>query len=97
MIELAFSDSAAGALKMAKSMKQGDRLNSSIALISDTRKEQREAKKPRNWSGISMEGSSEDVEALILALDIGNISDMDTGMNVRKKLLDNLFARATSK
>jgi hypothetical protein len=92
MIELAFGESPAGALKQAKSMKQGDRLAGAIALIGGTRKEQHEAKKPRNWSGITMEGSSKDVEALTLALDIGDISDMDTHMNARKKLLDVLFA-----
>jgi len=31
-----------------------------------------------------MEGSSQDVVALTLALDIGDISDMDTDMNARK-------------
>jgi hypothetical protein len=92
MIELAFGESPAGALKLAKSMKQGERLNGAIVVIGGTRKEQREAKKPRNWSGITMEGSSNDVEALILALDIGNISDMDTDINARKKLLADLFA-----
>ncbi len=92
MIELAFGESPAGALKLAKSMKQGDRLNGAIAVIGGARKEQREAKKPRNWSGITMGGSSNDVEALTLALDIADISDMDTDMNARKKLLDDLFA-----
>jgi hypothetical protein len=92
MIELAFGESPAGALKLAKSMKQGERLNGAIAVIGGTRKEQREAKKPRNWSGITMGGSSKDVEALALSLDIGDISDMDTDMNARKKLLDDLFA-----
>jgi len=92
MIELAFGESPAGALKMAKSMKQGDRLNGAIAVIGGTRKEKRKAKKPRNWSGITMGGSSKDVEALTLSLDIGDISDMDTDMNARKKLLDDLFA-----
>lgn len=92
MIELAFGESAAGALKLAKSMKQGDRLNGAISVIGGTRKEQCEAMKPRNWSGITMGGSSRDVEALTLALDIGDISDMDTDMNARKKLLDELFA-----
>ncbi|AFM01662.1 DUF3658 domain-containing protein [Desulfitobacterium sp. PCE1] len=33
-----------------------------------------------------------DIEALTLALDIGDISDMDTGVNVHQKLLDELFA-----
>jgi len=33
-----------------------------------------------------------DVEALTLALDIGDISDMDTDINARQKLLDELFA-----
>jgi len=92
MIELAFGESPAGGLKLAKSMKQGERLNGAIAVFGGTRKEQREAKKPRNWSGITMEGSSQDVVALTLALDIGDISDMDIGMDARKKLLDELFA-----
>ncbi|WP_125989381.1 hypothetical protein [Halocella sp. SP3-1] len=39
-----------------------------------------------------MEGTSKDVEALTLALDIGDISDMDIGINKRKKLFDGLFA-----
>ncbi|MDR3543501.1 MAG: DUF3658 domain-containing protein [Desulfosporosinus sp.] len=78
MIEIAFSESSAGSLKMAKSMKQG--------------KEQCVAKKPCNWSGTTMGGSSKDVEALTLALDIGDISEMDTDMNAHKKFLDKLFA-----
>ena len=61
MIELAFGESPAGALKMAKSMKHGDRLNGAIAVFGGTRKEQREVKKPHNWSGITMGGSSKDV------------------------------------
>lgn len=92
MIELAFGESPAGALKLAKSMKQGERLNGAIAMISGARKEQHKAKKPHNWSGITMGGSSKDVAALTLALDIGDISDMDTNMNARKKVLDDLFA-----
>ncbi|MDD3169804.1 MAG: DUF1835 domain-containing protein [Eubacteriales bacterium] len=40
----------------------------------------------------SMGGSSEDVCVLTLALDIGDISDLDTGMDARKRLLDDLFA-----
>ncbi|WP_407305790.1 hypothetical protein [Desulfosporosinus sp. SB140] len=47
MIELAFGESAAGGLKLAKSMKQGDRLSGAVVVIGDTRKEQREARKPR--------------------------------------------------
>jgi hypothetical protein len=92
MIELAFGESAAGALKMAKSMKYGEPLNGSAAVYGGTSKEQRETSKPRNWSGITMGGSPKDVAALTLALDIGDISDMDTGMNARKKSLDELFA-----
>lgn len=92
MIELAFGESPAGALKLAKSMKQGERLVGAVAVFGGTKEEQREAKKPRIWSGMTMEGSSKDVEALTLALDIGDISDMDTGMNIRKKTIDGLFA-----
>jgi len=61
MIELAFGESPAGGLKLAKSMKHGERLNGAIAVFGGTRKEQLESKKPRNWSGITMEGSSQDV------------------------------------
>ena len=92
MIELAFSDSAAAGLKLAKSMKQGDILDRVISVFGGPRKEQQEAADPYKWSGITMGGSSQDVEALILALDIGDISDMDTDMCARKKLLDDLFA-----
>ena len=92
MIELAFGESSAGALKLAKSMKQGERQTGTIAFIGGSKKEQREARKPGKWSGLTMEGSSKDVEALTLALDIGDISDMNTGMNARKKLMDDLFA-----
>ncbi len=92
MIELVFGESPAGALKLAKSIKQGERLSGAIAVLGGTKKEQREVKKLRNWPGMTMEGSSRDVEALTLTLDIGDISDMDTGMNKRKKLLDGLFA-----
>ena len=41
---------------------------------------------------MTMEGSSKDVEALTLALDIGDVSNMDTDTNARKKTLDGLFA-----
>lgn len=84
MIELAFGESPAGALKLAKSMKQGECLVDAAAVFGGTKEEQRDAKKPRVWSGMAMEGNSKDVEALILPLDIGDISDMDTGMNAHK-------------
>lgn len=98
MIELVFGESAAGTLKLAKSMKHGESLSgaSSVIVIDGINKEQREimreARKPRNWSGVSMEGSANDVAALTLALDIGDISDMDSDMNARKKLFDDMFA-----
>lgn len=91
MIELAFGESAAGGLKLAKSMKQGENIKGAIAVIGGTGKEQIEAKRSHSWTGITMGGSSRDVEALTLALDMGDISDMDAGMNSRKKLLDELF------
>jgi hypothetical protein len=92
MIELAFGESPAGALKLAKSMKQGDRLNGAITVIGGAGKQQSEAKEPHHRTGIPIEGSPEDVETLTLALDIGDISDMDSDMHARKKLLDELFA-----
>ena len=87
MIELAFGESAAGALKVAKSMAPGERIAGAVGVIGGTVKDRREARKPRYWTGKSMEGGPRDVEALTLALDIGDISDMD----VRRKALDDLF------
>lgn len=96
MIELAFGESAAGALKIAKSTKQGDPVNGAVAVFGGTRRERREtlreAKKPRTWSGVTMEGSSKDVVALNLALDISDISDLDTDMKARKRFLDTCFS-----
>lgn len=63
MIELAFSESTAGSLRYAKTLKRGD------------------------YPG----GSSRDVVALTLALDIGDLSDLDTNMNSRKRLQDDMF------
>lgn len=63
MIELAFSDSAAGSLKMTKK-KAGDPL-----------------------------ADAGDVAGLSLFLEIGDISDMDTGMSGRNKMLDELFGK----
>ncbi|WP_018212722.1 DUF3658 domain-containing protein [Desulfitobacterium hafniense] len=91
MIELAFNQSSAAGLKIAKSIKQGDRINGAFLFIGGTRQEHREAGKARAWAGITMEGSPKDVEELTLVLDIGDISDLDAGMNVRQKLLEELF------
>jgi hypothetical protein len=88
MIELAFVDSAAGGLKMAKSITYGQRVSGAVGVIGGTKKELRKAKKPRNWTGVIMAGGPQDVEALTLALDIGDIS---TGMDARRKVLDDLF------
>jgi hypothetical protein len=92
MIELAFSESTAGALKFAKSMKKGACLQGATAVIGGTAKEKREAKKPRIWKGETMEGGSQDVAALSLYLDIGDISDADGDLENRKKLLKELFS-----
>ncbi|GEM_PF-3184269 len=57
IIELAFGDSPAGALKLAKSMKQGEHLTGTIGVIGGTKQERRAARKPR-WSGMTMEGKT---------------------------------------
>ena len=91
MIELAFNESAAGALKMAKSMKQGEILQGAVAVFGGTIEERRKAKKPHAWTGIMMKGTSKDVAALTIALDIGDILDIETSIDGRKRLLDDLF------
>lgn len=98
MIELLFSDSAAGSMKIAKSMKHGERYACAVGVIGGTKKEQceflKKAKKQQVWTGTDMEGSSQDVEALSLALDIGDISDsqFDSFLDTRKKTIDALMA-----
>ena len=92
MIELAFGESTAGALKLAKSMKQGARIDGAVGVIGGTAKERRAIKRPRYWEGMTMEGQSSDVAALPLMLDIGDLSDLDVGMRARKAVLDALFA-----
>jgi hypothetical protein len=92
MIELAFGESSGGALKLAKTMKHAESMFGPVCVTGGAEKERLDAMKPRKWPGMPMEGGPEDVEALTLALDIGDISDMDTGMIARKKVLDDLFA-----
>jgi hypothetical protein len=86
MIELAFNESLAGALKYAKSMKPGQKTTGSAGIIGGSKKDLREAKKPQYWPGADMEGSSSDVEALTLALDMGDISDIDADPARTKQL-----------
>ncbi len=92
MIELAFSESTAGALKFAKSMSEGERVQGATVVLGGTREEKRRAKKPRIWKGATMEGGSQDVAALSMYLDIGDISDMDGSFAGRKRLLEELFS-----
>ncbi len=92
MIELAFGESTAGALKLAKSMKQGARIDGAVGVIGGTAKERRAIKRPRYWEGMTMEGQSSDVAALPLMLDIGDLSDLNAGMQARKEVLAALFA-----
>jgi hypothetical protein len=91
MIELAFGESSAGALKVAKSMKHGEKMCGSTAIIGDNGKKRRIENAVQFWTGESMEGNTGDVVALTLALDIGDISDMGAELASRKKVLDILF------
>lgn len=91
MIELTFGESPAGALKLAKSRKQGENVGGAVAVFGGTKNEQREAMKLHRWSGMTMEGSSKDVIALTLELDIGDISEVDTDISKPRKVFDNLF------
>lgn len=88
MIELAFGESTAGGLKLAKLMKKGESLVGSTAILGDASEELRDADNHRIWSGMTMEGGPKDVEALTLALNTGDISDM----NACKQTLDVLYA-----
>ncbi len=89
-IELAFNESLAGALKYAKSMKLGQKITGSVGIIGGSKKDLHEAKKPQYWPGVTIGGTSTDVEALTLALDIGDISDIVSDP-VRTKQLSVLY------
>lgn len=94
MIELAFGESAAGSLKAAKSCGFYGDLSGPVAIIGGSDEEKTECLKKceSEFPDKPMAGSPADVEALTLALDIGDISDTDGGMDRRKSLLDTLFA-----
>jgi hypothetical protein len=91
MIELAFGESAAGALKLAKKMKKGDKLCGPAAIFAGNGHRRQKENDIQVWTGESMDGNPKDVAALTLALDIGDISDTGAEMTARKKVLDILF------
>lgn len=91
MLELVFGESIAGSLQYAKSMKPRDRLNGPTAVIGGTQKERRALKKSRGWEGKSLSGDAQDVVPLTLLLDIGDLSDLDNGMENRRQVLRKMF------
>lgn len=95
MIEITFSQSAAGGLKLAKPCKPGQKRQGSIGVIGGTAQQRRQAlrqaRKPHVWTGVEMEGRRGDVFPLTLALTIGPLADMDAGMDSRRITLQRLF------
>ncbi len=77
MIELTFSENAAGGLKLASSCKPG----------------RNEARRPHILMGAPPDGGGADVYCLTLALDMGSLADMDAGMETRKEALEELFGQ----
>lgn len=91
MIELAFGESPAGALKLAKSMRCGQAMRGPVAVICAADGEaRREAARGRTWQGADMEGGAADVQALTLALDIGPLS---RHIGARRETLELLYGR----
>jgi len=88
--KLTFGESPAGALKFAKSMKNGEKLQGAIAIIGGTPEERCNALQPRIWTGSNLEGSPKDVFPLTLALDIGELSD---NIGDRLSVLQMLYGR----
>ena len=107
MIEIVFGDSALGSLKMAQNYGQGDFIDcySSFGVIGThddgsqaTDEEVEEARQAFLkeelvlWEkGIPMGGNSEDVYGFSLALSIGDISEVEPGIQ-RRKVLEWLFS-----
>ncbi len=94
MLELTFSQSAGGGLKIAKSRETGRDIGGTLAAISGKSKDRSAVMQEENkkgWTGVSLGSESGDVACLTLALDIGELSDMDGDMGGRKAMLQTLY------
>lgn len=92
MIEITFDETAAGGLKIAKSMKPGEHIvYGNPGFDENNTLQQHEVITPQHWTGIAMDGSSSDVETVFLVLDIGDIAGLDKNIEARKTVLEELF------
>lgn len=97
MLEITFSESAAGALKYAMGRKPGDRMDGPIGVIAGSKKEQEtllkklEEKQKLGWPGEEITSNAGNVSSLSLMLDIGNISGLDSSLAGREALFHILY------
>ena len=91
MIDLAFCESLGGSLKFAKSIKPGQKHACSFGIIGGGESDIRRAMLPKEWRGEPLEGGSQDVETLTLALDIGDISCSPGNLSARRRTINTLY------
>lgn len=93
MIELLFSDSAAGSMQCAKSQGNGRMINgvAEVITMDCEGNTSHESFQPEPYNGPKIEGSPEDIAAIAAAFDIGDISDL-SDWKARMKLLQSLWA-----
>lgn len=101
MLEVVFDNSIAGSLKVAKGRRPGQRSRGTVAAVYQVTEDGGKAlpmPPPQTvewvWQGAELPGTSADVAPLVLALDMGDLSDMDTVEKTRRKaLLAGLYGR----
>lgn len=96
MLEVAFSESVAGALKYAAGRRRGQRIEQgAVAVICDDPAEKErilaEMQKPKTWQGGELDCAPKDVVSLHLHLDFGDLSALDAGLASRKEPLEQLY------
>lgn len=95
MLEIAFSQSAAGTLKCAMGRHKGERMESgAVAVIAaDPTEKRRLARemRARTWQGGEIAGNAHDVACLCLQLDYGDISALEADVHARNGVLQALY------
>lgn len=92
MVEVVFSDSTKGSMKIAKNYKKGNMLGGAIGYIGTppSKKELKKLEERLRFEGEALDGSSDEVIGVSFYLDIGDISK-GVDSEERKKLIFEMF------
>ncbi|MDO4740767.1 MAG: DUF3658 domain-containing protein [Eubacteriales bacterium] len=97
MLEVAFSESVAGALKFAAGRKKGQAIEQGAAAVfcDDPAEKERilaKLQEPKTWRGGELDCRAKDVVSLHLQLEYGDLSALETEPAVRLEALQSLYA-----